>query len=128
MVLYFREKDYKPMILNRTNAKSIQALVGSPYVEDWAGHRITLYATTTRLGGEMVECLRIRPTVSDESAPIHCEECGSVLTAVGKMNAYQFSLNTMAKFGKILCMDCAMKAKAELDKAEQKKAEKDGGK
>lgn len=121
MVLYFREKDYKPMILNRTNAKSIQALVGSPYVEDWAGHKITLYATTTRLGGEMVECLRIRPTVVENSAPLHCEDCGSVLVSVGKMSADEFAANTMAKFGKILCMDCAMKAKAELDKAEQKK-------
>jgi hypothetical protein len=44
------------------------------------------------------------------------------------MSADEFAANTMAKFGKILCMDCAMKAKAELDKAEQKKAEKDGGK
>jgi hypothetical protein len=53
----------KPMILNVTNNKSIAKLYGN-YVEDWAGKRITLYSTTTRLGGETVECLRIRPNVA----------------------------------------------------------------
>jgi hypothetical protein len=52
----------KPLILNATNSKSIQKLYG-PYIEDWAGKSITLYASTTQLAGESVECLRIRPTV-----------------------------------------------------------------
>ena len=50
----------KPMILNATNSKTIAKLYG-PYIEDWAGKKIILYASTTNLAGEMVECLRIRP-------------------------------------------------------------------
>ena len=53
----------KPFILNRTNQKTISKVLGSPYVEDWAGKDILVYATTTKVAGETVECLRVRPTV-----------------------------------------------------------------
>lgn len=56
----------KPFIVNRTNAKTITKLYNSPYIEDWAGKKITLYATTTRVAGETVECLRIRPAIPKE--------------------------------------------------------------
>jgi hypothetical protein len=52
----------KPMILNATNSKSIHKLYG-PFIEDWAGKQITLFASTAKMGGELVECLRIRPSV-----------------------------------------------------------------
>ena len=51
------------MILNRTNCKIISKLYDSPYIEDWAGKQITIYASTTKLAGEVVECLRVRPVV-----------------------------------------------------------------
>lgn len=53
-------KGHKPMILNATNGKSIHRLYG-PYIEDWAGKQITLFASTARLGNDVVECLRIQP-------------------------------------------------------------------
>lgn len=52
----------KPFILNATNSKSIHRLYG-PYIEDWSGKKITLYASTTKFGTEIVECLRVRPSV-----------------------------------------------------------------
>jgi hypothetical protein len=58
----------KPFILNVTNSKSIAKLYG-PYVEDWAGKPITLYASTAKLAGEMVECLRVRPQVAERVKP-----------------------------------------------------------
>ena len=124
MVMYFKERDYKPMILNRTNAKSITALCSSPYIEDWAGHRVTLYATTTRLGGDTVECLRIRPTVVEtkQSEPLYCEMCGSIIEPAFGYSAEKVAESTMKKFGKRLCGSCAT---AEANKA---KAEKSGDK
>jgi len=50
----------KPLILNRTNSKTITKLFNSPYIEDWVGKKITLFSSTTKLAGEIVECLRIR--------------------------------------------------------------------
>lgn len=58
-VAYFNEP-VKPMILNRTNSKTIQKVYSTPYIEEWAGKKITVYAATTKLAGEEVECLRIR--------------------------------------------------------------------
>jgi hypothetical protein len=60
--------EQKPMILNVTNSKTIAKLYG-PYVEDWAGKQVTLYASTTKMGGETVECLRIRSLVADRVLP-----------------------------------------------------------
>ena len=59
----------KPFILNRTNSKTIAKLYGTPYIEDWIGKLITLFPTTTKVAGETVECLRIRPTKPVQSAP-----------------------------------------------------------
>lgn len=58
----------KPFILNATNSKSIARLYGN-YIEDWAGKQITIYATTTKMGGETVECLRVRPKVAVRVSP-----------------------------------------------------------
>lgn len=57
----------KPFILNRTNCKTITKLYGSPYIEDWVGKLIVIYPTVTKVAGETVECLRIRPTRPEPS-------------------------------------------------------------
>lgn len=61
-LLMYLYDGWQPMILNATNGKTIEALYG-PYIEDWAGQRVTLYASTTKMGGELVQCLRIRARV-----------------------------------------------------------------
>ena len=113
MVAHFHDSP-KPMILNKTNAKTVQKVVGSPYIEDWADHSIALYATTTRFGGDTVECLRIRPFAPKQTGTeqIACSECGAFITAYGKMTPAQLAEHTRKKYGKALCSDCA-KAAAE---------------
>lgn len=64
-VIYWREKDWRPMALNKTNGKTIVALYGTPDVTQWAGKRVTLYPTTTTFGSETVECIRIRPAIPE---------------------------------------------------------------
>jgi hypothetical protein len=63
-VVYFEGKS-RGLALNSTNAKTIAAMYGS-YVEEWIGKRVTLYPTTTMMGAETVECVRIRPSVPKE--------------------------------------------------------------
>lgn len=73
---------HKPFILNATNNKTIASLYG-PYIEDWAGQPITLFASTARLGGDTVECLRIRPVVAQRKLPpITPERFGKALKAI----------------------------------------------
>lgn len=114
MVLYWAESQHKPMILNRTNAKTITRLCNSAYVEDWAGKMITLYPTTTRFGGEVVECLRVRPTApKDRPAVIKCERCGGDIRPAGRLDVEQMAAYTADKYGLKLCADCAAEAAKE---------------
>lgn len=52
----------KPLAVNATNGKTVASLYGTN-TDDWKGKRITLYPTTTQMGGETVDCIRIRPIV-----------------------------------------------------------------
>jgi hypothetical protein len=61
MVVKFAEKDVKPLICNVTNAKTIEKVVGSGYIEDWYGCKIQLYVTEVSAFGDTVEAVRIRP-------------------------------------------------------------------
>ncbi len=65
-VLRFMEKDVKPMILNRTNAKTITKLYKTPYIEQWGGKQILLYAQSGRWFGEDQEALRVRDFVPEK--------------------------------------------------------------
>ena len=60
MVLHFQEKDIKPMILNRTNAKTIEKLSGTPYIEEWKGLKITLVVRTVSAFGGEVDAVRVK--------------------------------------------------------------------
>lgn len=58
-VLYFHGKE-KGLVLNKTNANKIMALVDSPNTEDWKGHAILLYPTETSFQGDTVDCIRVK--------------------------------------------------------------------
>lgn len=67
-VIYFDGKE-KGVVLNKTNAKKITELVGSPETDEWAGFRIRLFATTTEFGGETVECIRVKAVGASKGKP-----------------------------------------------------------
>lgn len=56
-------KGHKPFILNATNAKTIEKLADSPFIEDWNGLRITLYVAKVRAFGETVDALRVKDSL-----------------------------------------------------------------
>lgn len=58
-VCYFAESD-KPMILNRTNCKTISKVHSTPYIEEWKGKKVQLGVDMVNAFGEQVEALRIR--------------------------------------------------------------------
>lgn len=74
----------KPMILNRTNCKTIERMYG-PYLEDWSGKSITVYESAVKVAGEMVACLRIRkevPNIQKVLHPITPQQFDKALKAV----------------------------------------------
>ena len=50
----------KPMIFNKTNCKIIAKNLNTPYIEDWVGKSITIYAAKVRAFGEVTEALRVK--------------------------------------------------------------------
>lgn len=48
-----------PLLLNKTNAKTIAQLYGKRPA-DWVGKWIALYPTTTEVGGETRDCIRVK--------------------------------------------------------------------
>jgi len=54
-------KGHKPIILNKTNCKAITKAYGTPYIEEWAGAKVVIFAKKVRAFGEWVEALRIKP-------------------------------------------------------------------
>jgi len=114
LTIHFRERDYKPMICNTTNAKAISKAYGSTKVEDWAGKKIAIYKATISAFGQTQECLRVReyPPKTDE---FYCEDCGELITDRDGHKAKAIANNALTKFGRYLCYDCAVKAKKEQE-------------
>ena len=135
LVLHFKEP-ILDMVCNRTNAKTISKVLGSPYVEDWRGKRIQLYPTTTKFGGDVVECIRVRPTAPKNAPPIICARCGKPILPAANMTADQVAEYGLKKYGEELCINCgkeiaarqAEEAKANMAKAEADKAAPEGDK
>lgn len=77
---YFKEREIrpgeklKPMILNATNSKTMDKITNTPFIEGWAGARITVYVDANiKFGKDLVEGLRIkaaaeRKTIGPEMA------------------------------------------------------------
>jgi len=114
LTIHFKERDYKPMICNTTNAKAISKAYGSPKVDVWVNKKIAIYKATISAFGSTTECLRVReyPPKSDER---YCEKCGEIITDEiidGKViEAKKIYNNSISKFGKCLCYSCAVKEK-----------------
>lgn len=111
-VLYFKEKGWKPLILNVTNQKNITKALGTPKREYWRNKQISLYEGKEPKADDGL-AVRIRdyaPKVESYT----CEDCGKVITDQGGFKAAKIANQALTKFGAYLCMDCA-KARKEAD-------------
>jgi hypothetical protein len=59
IVAYFKGGT-KGMILNKTNMKIITKVLETPYIEQWIGKTITIYAAKVKAFGEMIDALRVK--------------------------------------------------------------------
>ncbi len=60
LVLHFQESGVKPMILNKTNAKTISKVHKTPYIEQWPGKQVQIYTASVSAFGTTTDALRIR--------------------------------------------------------------------
>ena len=126
IVAHFVE-DVKPMILNVTNCKVITKIYKTPYIEEWGGRKIEIRKENVRAFGDIVEALRITPTipkvtVKDEKTYV-CADCGATIKAVGNHSASELAQRSQDRFGKVLCVECGKKAAEDKTKEDVGEAE-----
>lgn len=69
-ILYFAGHE-KGLVLNKTNAATIQEILGTPETEAWSGQKIVLLPAKTDFGGKRVDCIRIMaPPKPVPTAPV----------------------------------------------------------
>lgn len=106
-VAYFVE-DVKPLILNKTNADMISKVWGTPYIEDWAGKKITLKVKKVSAFGDMVDAVRVSKDRPMDDVFI-CEICGKPIMSAAGRTAKEIAAATKTKYGKMICVECAKK-------------------
>ena len=113
-VLYFKEKDLKPLILNKkVNPQAITKALGTPKRELWIGRKIFLYVGVEPKAEDGF-AVRVREYAPKENK-YYCAECGVEIQDAEidgkKYTADVIANNALTKFGKYLCIDCGHKAK-----------------
>lgn len=106
-------EECKPMILNKTNAKTLKKLF-SPNEDNpklCIGHKVVLYVVSVKVGGQETTGIRIK-----EYSEEKCAECGqAILPKAGKTVAELIEISKR-NCGKQLCLACMQKAAKEKDK------------
>lgn len=104
-IAHFKEKGYKPMILNSTNSQTVKMLTGSNYIEDWKDVRVTLYVLEgIRAFGGVHDGLRIRTVTTETKTnelPILNEKSDKWQGAVDGLKAGTVDLQTIMQYYKV---------------------------
>ena len=86
LVLHFSEK-LKPMILNVTNSKTLEKLVGTGYIEDWVGRKIQIGTEKVKAFGEVHDALRIRKVPPKPDQAEKCADCRQTIKGTDEATA-----------------------------------------
>ena len=108
-------ENVKPMILNKTNMKTIDKnLKYGPFIENWAGKKIQVYSASIKAFGDVVDALRIRPTVPkiETVNKVICTECGNEIKATKSRDGNTVSPKDVSDKLGGLCLACWKKAQA----------------
>jgi len=122
-VIYFKEPDAKPMIVNKVNNDMITKVLGKRTKSNsWSGKKIALYEAPEPKSQDGL-ALRVRDYAPKTDEPLFCEECGAEITdyeADGKrFTAKGIATRSERTFGRRLCYECAAKAKQEQEATDE---------
>ena len=67
VVLRFSELD-KGLVLNKTNADAIGAILNQPLIEQWVGQQVQLYVTKQNFKGQTYDVIRVQAASEEEEA------------------------------------------------------------
>lgn len=95
LVIHFNE-DYKPMIVNATNAKTIAKVHKTPYVEEWIGKKIQIYARRIRAFGEDMDALRVRDFIP-QTKEVDVAKAVAIINQSDSLDALKKAYSSLSK-------------------------------
>lgn len=109
--LFFEE--CKPMVLNKTNTKTLIRLFGTDGSSPRAcvGKKVILYVAAVKVAGKATTGIRIR-----EYVEIKCDGCGETIKPIASKSVSELVEISKRNTGRVLCLRCMQKAKEEMDK------------
>ena len=119
-ICYFVEP-YKPMVLNKTNKKTLVKMYKTKETKNLIGKRFTIIAVEVKAFGEIVDGLRIKKVKpdSDTISLEKCEICGGDINPTSSMTSKQIADYSRAKFGKAMCTACGKEMAAKIKEQQQ---------
>jgi hypothetical protein len=75
-------KEVKPMVCNSTNLRAISKYLNSPYIEDWAGKKVTLTVQKVKAFGEVHDALRVKKAVEQVKQPLPADRFKAALESI----------------------------------------------
>lgn len=117
-VCYWTDPNFKPMILNITNKKTIARLYKTKETDKLKGKSVVIGIEKVKAFGDWHDALRIRGRIPQPTNMVKpkCENCGGDIDAFGRMTPEQVAKQRKERYGKALCNECA---KAMAEGAEQ---------
>lgn len=112
--LFFEE--CKPMILNKTNTKTLIRLFGTDGSNPQAcvGRKIVLYVAAVKVGGKATTGIRIK-----EYAEMKCDDCGEIIRPIPSKSVSELVEISRRNTGRTLCLKCMKKAKEFMETEEK---------
>lgn len=96
----------KPLILNKTNTKTLMKLFGSDNPRNCINKKITLYVISCKVAKQLTTGIRIKECTEKQ---VICESCGNPITAISTKTAVELIEISKRNFNKALCNECMKK-------------------
>lgn len=107
----------RPLIVNTTNRTTLKRLYKKVDAETLCGKKVQLYVDHNvrdpQTGG-ITDGIRVRLKIPEppvKAPEFKCTDCSKVLEPFGNMNPRGLADYTRQQYGKVLCAECARKAK-----------------
>ena len=111
-VCHWTDKNFKKMILNVTNKKTLCKLYKTKDTDQLKGKSVIIGVEKVKAFGDIHDALRIRKRMPPKTtaSAVKCEDCGKDIAASNNMTPEQVAAYTKKKYGRCLCADCATAA------------------
>lgn len=118
-VCYWTDSNFKPMILNVTNKKTLAKLYHTKDTEQLVGKPLVVGIEKVKAFGDVHDALRIRKRIPKVEEAAKCADCGNDIQGAMGKGADYIAAYTKKKFGVCLCFGCAEKRSRKPQEAPQ---------